>query len=379
MLVAFAPIAIAFPARAQSSADDATTDMARARFKEGVGYFDKGQFDLARAAFLQAYALKKHPAVLLNLAWSCLKSGHTLEAERYFKQFLVESKDVTDKQKSDAVDGLNQAHAKLGRIEVVAAPGTDVTIDGDHAGTAPLAEPAIVEPGAHTIKFRGTDGTTDTDSVTVLAGEKAIARFAKTASAAATAPPAATATTPPPSDTETPSTPPPPPEESTAPPPKPEPHEEPQQGGSHNGLLIPVIIGGAVTLGTAGLAAAMLFSKQNAQNNANSIANQIVNAGGTSCSPPTAPAKASAQLKSQITSACSQWAADNNDVNSDATVGNVALAVAILAGAGEAAMIIYWIAADHHHDDEPSKAALHPVLTPFVGPSTGGLTLSGSF
>ena len=27
-------------------------------------YFDKGQFELARAAFLQAYALKKHPAIL---------------------------------------------------------------------------------------------------------------------------------------------------------------------------------------------------------------------------------------------------------------------------------------------------------------------------
>ena len=84
---------------------------------------------------MQAYALKKHPAVLLNLAWSCLRSGHALEAERYFKQFLNEGKDITDKQRADANDGLTQSRAKLGRIEIQAAAGTDITIDGDHVGT----------------------------------------------------------------------------------------------------------------------------------------------------------------------------------------------------------------------------------------------------
>ena len=44
LLLAFAPAATTIPALAQSAADDPTTDMARARFKEGVGYYDKGQF-----------------------------------------------------------------------------------------------------------------------------------------------------------------------------------------------------------------------------------------------------------------------------------------------------------------------------------------------
>src|SRR5277367_177307 len=131
LFVAFAPATFAVPTYAQSATDDPTTDIARARFKEGVSFYDKGQYEQARAAFLQAYALKKHPAVLLNLAWSSLKSGRTLEAERYFKQFLSEGKDSTDKQRADANDGLSQAHAKLGRIDVVAAAGTEVTVDGD--------------------------------------------------------------------------------------------------------------------------------------------------------------------------------------------------------------------------------------------------------
>src|ERR1700733_10886292 len=99
LFVALAPAVFAAPSRAQSAAEDPTTDMARTRFKEGVSFYDKGQYEQARAAFLQAYALKKHPAVLLNLAWSSLKSGRALEAERYFRQFLAEGKHSTDKQR----------------------------------------------------------------------------------------------------------------------------------------------------------------------------------------------------------------------------------------------------------------------------------------
>ncbi len=144
--------------------------MARARFKEGVEFYDKFQYEQARAAFLQAYALKKHPTVLLNLAWSCLKSGHSLEAERYFKQFLSDGKDITDKQRADANDGLNQAHGKIGRIDVSAPAGTEITIDGDRVGSSPLPEPVAVEPGAHTLTFKGSDSATETQSVTVLGG-----------------------------------------------------------------------------------------------------------------------------------------------------------------------------------------------------------------
>src|ERR1700757_3815616 len=108
LAVSMSPILLPTASSAQTAADDPTTTMARARFKEGVEFYDKGEYEQARAAFLQAYALKKHPAVLLNLAWSSLKSGHVLEGKKYFEQFLNEAKDATDKQKADANDGLTQ-------------------------------------------------------------------------------------------------------------------------------------------------------------------------------------------------------------------------------------------------------------------------------
>jgi Tfp pilus assembly protein PilF len=379
LLLALAPVAFAPTVVAQSAADDPTTAMARARFKEGVDFFDKGSFEQARASFLQAYALKKHPAVLLNLAWSCLKSGHAFEAEHYFRQFLNESKDISDKQRADANDGLNQSHTKLGRIEVMAAAGTDVSLDGDHVGTMPLADAIYVDPGAHTVKFKAADGTTDTTSVTVLAGEKAIARLAKAVTPPPPPVPSAPEVTPPPP-------PPPPKQEEEEPKPeehaeaKPPPPPEPERTHGHPGIfappsnLAPVVVG--VTLAIAGgvVAGVMAHSKQAAQSKALGLEQNIKNAGGVSCVPPT-PA-----TLGNLPEACASYISDNNDVNTDATIGNIALGV----GVGALALtVIYYLAADKGGDSASSGQSpgvfKDARLTPEVGRSTGGLSFSAQF
>ncbi len=374
LLLALAPVAFPSPVVAQSAADDPTTGMARARFKEGVDFFDKGSFEQARASFLQAYALKKHPAVLLNLAWSCLKSGHVLEAERYFRQFLSESKDISDKQRNDANDGLNQAHAKLGRIEIAAPPGTDVAVDGDHAGTTPLPDAIYVEPGAHTVKFKGPDGTADTNSVTVLAGEKAIARLAKPIAA------------PPPSPPEPPPPPPPAQKEEPEEAPKVEDHAEapsppppePSESRGHPGIfappsnMVPVVIGGIFAVAGGVVAIVMSNSKQSAQSKANAAEESITKAGGTSCVPPTP------MSLQGLAGACTAYKNDNQDINTDATIGNVAIGV----GAGALAItLIYYLAADKGGEPAQSSGSLfkHTILTPEVGRSTGGLSLTTTF
>ena len=386
LMLGLAPSLIARPSRAQTAAEDAATSMARARFKEGVDFFDKGEFEQARASFLQAYALKKHPAVLLNLAWSCLKSGHVLEAEHYFKQFLSDSKDITDKQRADANDGLNQAHAKLGRIEVVAPAGTEVTVDGDRAGVAPLSEAVVVEAGAHTVKFKGSDGTTDTESVSVLGGEKAVARFAKTPAAAPAPPAAATA----PAAEGEPASTNPPPEPPAKPAEAPHPKEEAAAEPAKKGLLsppvnmAPVYVGGVITLAGIGVAIGMSVSKDQAQNNADQTAQSILTAGGKSCVPPTwVPGKApnlntrmGQTLQQQLVDACSSYMSSNDDVNTDATIGNIALGIGIVAAAGT---IVYWLVADKGDAPAHSAAAILPTLTPIVGRSMGGLSWTGQF
>jgi Tfp pilus assembly protein PilF len=369
LLLALAPGAFSSRVLAQSAADDPTTSMARARFKEGVDFFDRGEFEQARASFLQAYALKKHPAVLLNLAWSCLRSVHPLEAERYFKQFLAEGRDITDKQRADANDGLAQARAKLGRIDVVAGAGADVTIDGVGVGTAPLAEPVVVEAGAHTVKFKTPEGTTETQSVTVLGGERAIVHAKMTGTPPPAvppplpAPPAAEVAPPPlpaPSPRPAPS-----PSDETGVPAQSPPAEAPvPAAGRKNALdapknVVPMILLSTVAVaGYAGAVLALVF-KQQAQDKADQVAGTIVTHGGCP--------------SSTYGAFCDAYSTDANNVNDDATFGNIALGVGI---AGTVGALVYWFASDKA---DGAHASSQPILTPIVGARIGGLSLSAGF
>ena len=92
---------IALP-RLAAAQEDATIEAARERFREGVTYFDNREFERARLAFVQAYALKPHPAVLLNLAQSELRSGHEAEAATHFARYLREHAEATEEQRAAA-------------------------------------------------------------------------------------------------------------------------------------------------------------------------------------------------------------------------------------------------------------------------------------
>jgi hypothetical protein len=385
LLIALAPATFPVAAFAQSGAEDPVTAMARARFKEGVEFYDKGQFEQARAAFLQAYALKKHPAVLLNLAWSCLKSGHALDAERYFKQFLVDGKEISDKQRADATDGLSQSRNKIGRIDVVAPPGTEITIDGDRAGSAPLGDPVAVEPGAHTVTFKGTDTATDTQSVSVLGGEKAVVRFGRRAGADVA--PAAVdhpAPAPPPAQppAEPPSEPPaaPPEEEKPAPhPAKEETHEKSGPGLlSPPDNLLPVVLGGVVTGAGVAVAIAMLVGKNAAAASQQSTATQVTQA-GFQCDPALDPRNPNAPPSTALASACSSYDNDISNQNTDATIGNIAAGVAVAAALGT---VVYWLVADKSggSTSHGSALALPSVLPIVTGTTQGGtFALTGRF
>lgn len=113
--LALATLAVAFAAPAALSPqvalaqDDSSTVEARARFREGVALYDEGKYEAARAKFKQAYALKQHPDVLLNLGWSSLKSGHPQEAEESFSNYLRDAKDASPAKRAEAEKGLAQA------------------------------------------------------------------------------------------------------------------------------------------------------------------------------------------------------------------------------------------------------------------------------
>jgi hypothetical protein len=139
--------------------------------------------------------------------------------------------------------------------------------------------------------------------------------------------------------------------------------------------LAPVVIGGVVVAGSIAVAVTMLVSKNSAQSKATDTANQIAAHGGLSCSPVTTASGVSKDTADQITQACSEYQSDNQDVNTDATVGNIAIGVGAIAAIGT---VIYWLVADRK-GESPSTGSAAPVVTPIVDRSTGGLSLSGRF
>ncbi len=354
---------VALPALGQ---DDPITKQARARFQEGIAFYDKGQYENARASFLQAYALKKHPAVLLNLAQSSLKGGHPLEAAKYFQQYMAESTTATPDQRKDAERGLAEARQKLGRIEIVAPSGTEVTLDeGTRLGTAPFSDPVDVEPGSHTLK-----SPKETVNVHAPAGQVTQAKFAATSQAPAVVP----------APVETPAS-----EPSAA--------NNGGNGGSasegtpadtrstvkHTNLLsppanmTPVYIG--LVAAGVGLVGTIVFAvfKAQAQEKADEVANSIRVAARPQ--DPTGICNSTDSATTQrFGRACTTLRENNDTVDTNAAIANISAAVMIVGAATAAGWYLF---APKREDSGPSSGKM--TVTPYAGYRTGGLTLSASF
>ncbi len=375
LLIAFAPVTFAAPGFAQTT-DDPTVKAARARFNEGVEFFDKGQFENARASFLQAYALRKHPAVLLNLAQSSLRSGHSLEAAKYFQQYLHDSSGLTAAQRSDAEKGLTEARTKLGRLDISAPVGEEIFVDGDHVGTAPLSSSVDVEPGSHTVK-----ANTDSKAINVGIGQVLPVKFAVGGGAVPSPVPVPQPTSPeepPPSVLPTP--PPNPIEEQPAPLPPPKPAEESGPGlFSPPKSMAPVWVGASVAV--VGTVTAVVFAIFKGQANtsylsANStIVSHYKSTNGGMVPPSGFCENLSTSAAATYGVACQSLQSDFSQVNTDATVANLGVAVAIVG----AAFSLGWYLFAPKRDAKDSSATPTSSWIPVVTPHYQGLGYALTF
>lgn len=362
--------------RSAVAQDDPVTMQARARFKEGVDAYDKGQYENARLAFLQAYALKKHPAVLLNLAQSSAKAGHALEAAKYFQQFLKESTTASPQQRTDAENGLSEVRQKLGRIEIIVQSGTEITLDEkERLGTAPFGEPIDVEPGSHTLR-----SPNETVRVTANAGQKVQARFGGSVQPVVPAPAPGPATPP-----------------ATATPPVEEGPPPPTEGGAkHTNLLsppanmTPVVIG--LVAAGVGLAGTIIFAafKSDSQTKADTVATEIRNAAikrgydGDGDGTPDARGVCGSSdptIQRDFGTACTTLKENNDKVDTNATIANVSVVVMVLGLATAAGWYLFAPKRDEGSTTAKTlpKRPTTPVLTPYAGYGSGGFILSGSF
>ncbi|HEX3776689.1 MAG TPA: tetratricopeptide repeat protein [Polyangiaceae bacterium] len=372
---------------AHASDDDATVAMARERFKEGVSYFDQKQYDKARAAFLQAYALKKHPAVLLNLAQSELRSSHEADAAKHFAAYLRDAKDATDAEKQAAEAGLAAAKVAVAEVDVnIEERDAEIYVDGNLEGTAPLPSPLYLAPGSHTIEAR-KDGKTTSQQLNAVVGKHSVVELAfaaKPAPKAAAAAPAAAEGAPPPEESA--------PEESA-----------PASSGGRKPFFkwlftSPVgLVGFSLTgVGLGGGIGFALASKQN-YNNADSVASQITQTAaldsgsanpntGSLCVNPTSWLQGVgymnrttplAERASQYGNACSKY---QNDVHNGDTMKTVATVGFVVAGVAAVGTVVYYFVDPHAKESTASRDSRPSIaLIPSFGFGERGLSLVGRF
>jgi hypothetical protein len=382
--------------------------MARQRFREGVQYYDQHQFEKARLAFLQAYALKPHPSVLLNLAQSELRSGHPDDAASHFSQYLRVNTTATDAERQETTAGYNTAKSRVGEITLTVDPaGAQVLVDGVEKGLAPLPDPLYVLPGSHTIEARSNDRHAS-KSLTLSAGQSVTVQLAPRGSIAAAGAPALAETAAP---TELPETgagenPPPEqkqPEGSTTVDEKADAHVETSTTGGHQGLFEwfaatpPAWIVAGVGVVGLGVGVTMAFVSNHNHSNANAVADGIlaewnkdtgVNMMSDAerfastpevgpCTIPSNTNKISPGRLADYNANCAQYQSRKNSGDSAQTVAIVSTIVGSAAIVGT--VVYYFIDRKSEGGGSASTGGVQVHVVPVMGSGQTGIGLFGSF
>ena len=113
----------------------------------------QSRYDLALEAFLEAYRITSHFAVLYNIGQSYVALGKPVEAISALERYLREGKDRIPADRSAQVRAqiaAEKAHTAELRIGTNVS-GAAVSVDGQIVGSAPLTEPVRVTAGSHVV------------------------------------------------------------------------------------------------------------------------------------------------------------------------------------------------------------------------------------
>jgi tetratricopeptide (TPR) repeat protein len=142
------------PAAAASPGKEDPAALARSRFKEGVAFAKKKDWQKAYGAFLEAWKRKEHPQIALNLGRAEIETGKYRDAIAHLR-YCTANMEAADPDLGLARDWLAEAEQKAAKLVItVDAPGAEVLVDGAPEGKAPLAGPVLVDPGNHLVEVK---------------------------------------------------------------------------------------------------------------------------------------------------------------------------------------------------------------------------------
>jgi hypothetical protein len=155
-------------AGAAHAADADAQRKGEALLKEGLAATKRGNYERARAAFLQAATLIPRGQVWRNLGLAEMKLGDPVAALKHYR-IAASAADLDPEKRSVLQQNIQDAYAATGHIEVLANEGAAVTVDGLSVEDA-ASERIDVLPGKHVVEASAGPGATRTARAEVDAG-----------------------------------------------------------------------------------------------------------------------------------------------------------------------------------------------------------------
>lgn len=160
-------------ARAESS--PANRDEARRSFQRGLDLVEQERWEEALEAFDASLEIYPTQTALFNRAMCLSLMGRPVDAIRELESHRARYGDtVNAERRAEVLEELQRLQRRVGRVEVQVqgAQAANVYLDGTEAGTAPLQQPLVVNPGRHELEVRAADSPPVSRWVTVGAGDQ---------------------------------------------------------------------------------------------------------------------------------------------------------------------------------------------------------------
>ena len=161
-----------------SNASD-TSAQARGCFQRGLELFDERDLDGAMVEFRRAYELAKSYRILFNLGQVAAEKHDYAAALDFFGRYLRDGAGRIPEDRLRTVEEeMTKFRQRVGQLEVtVAAPDSEILVDDESVGWAPLAAPLTVNVGRRRVTIRTKEGVSDPKLVDVPSGERVQVEF----------------------------------------------------------------------------------------------------------------------------------------------------------------------------------------------------------
>jgi len=141
------------------------------RYEAGLSLYSEGEFKLAAIEFERAYSVVPDYRVLYNIGQVRIQLGEYARARLALEQYLKEGGEKVSAERRTAVENdLQMLAGRTATLSIVTnVPGAEIVVDDRVVGTAPLAQPLLVDAGEHRVLVRAP-GREQRESRVTLAG-----------------------------------------------------------------------------------------------------------------------------------------------------------------------------------------------------------------